>query len=62
MNCKVLISPLLICSIALGHIALVLAAVSGASIARIAFGSAMNNNNMIPRICIDRHGNEYPCP
>ncbi|MEG4322115.1 MULTISPECIES: hypothetical protein [unclassified Microcoleus] len=60
MNCKVLISPLLICSIAIGNITLVLAAVSGASIARIALGSAMNN--MIPEICTDRDGNEYPCP
>ncbi|WP_341734439.1 hypothetical protein [Microcoleus sp. EPA2] len=60
MNCKVLISPLLICSMAIGNISLVIAAVSGASIARIAFGSA--TNHMIPRICIDRYGNEYPCP
>ncbi|MEG4445860.1 hypothetical protein QUB47_28400 [Microcoleus sp. AT9_B5] len=60
MNSKVLISPLLIGSIALGNITLVLAAVSGASIDRIALGSA--TNNMIARICIDRHGNEYPCP
>ncbi|MEG4428293.1 hypothetical protein QUB53_10050 [Microcoleus sp. AT8-B4] len=60
MNCKVLISPLLIGSIALGNIILLVVAVSGASIAPIAFGSA--TNNMIPRICIDRHGNEYPCP
>lgn len=60
MNCKVLISPLLIGSIAIGNIALVLAAVSGASIAPIAIGSA--TNHMIPRICIDRHGNEYACP
>ncbi|HAT12608.1 MAG TPA: hypothetical protein DCS91_02470 [Microcoleaceae bacterium UBA11344] len=60
MNSKVLISPLLIGSIAIGNITLVLGAVSGASIARIALQSA--TNNMIPEICIDRHGNEYPCP
>ncbi len=60
MNCKVLISPLLICSIAIGNVTLVLAAVSGASIARIALESA--TNQIIPRICIDRDGNEYPCP
>ncbi|MEG4985374.1 hypothetical protein QUB08_06300 [Microcoleus sp. BR0-C5] len=60
MNCKVLISPLLIGSIALGNITLVLAAVSGASIARIAIGSSMNN--MISEICTDPDGNEYPCP
>ncbi|MDQ2096847.1 MAG: hypothetical protein QQW96_04280 [Tychonema bourrellyi B0820] len=60
MNCKVLISPLLICSIAIGNVTLVLAAVSGASIARIAFGST--TNQIIPRICIDQDGNEYPCP
>ncbi|MEG4915306.1 hypothetical protein [Microcoleus sp. B7-D4] len=60
MNCKVLISPLLIGSIAIGVLTLIPAAVSGASIARLALQSA--TNNMIPRICIDRHGNEYPCP
>jgi|GEM_PF-3283195 len=60
MNCKVLISPLLIGPIALGNITLVVAALSGASIPPIAFGSA--TNYMIPRICIDRNGNEYPCP
>ncbi|XZN89370.1 MAG: hypothetical protein ACM65M_17075 [Microcoleus sp.] len=60
MNCKVLISPLLICSIAFANISLVLAAVSGASIARIAFGSA--TNHMIPQICIDEYGNLYKCP
>jgi hypothetical protein len=60
MNSKVLISPLLIGSIALGNVTLVLAAVSGAAIARTELKSA--TNNMIPRICIDRHGNEYPCP
>ncbi|WP_377476218.1 MAG: hypothetical protein P2A85_25990 [Microcoleus anatoxicus] len=60
MNCKVLISPLLICSIAFANISLVLAAVSGASIARIALESA--TNHMIPEICIDRDGNLYKCP
>ncbi|MEG4507732.1 hypothetical protein QUA81_33765 [Microcoleus sp. F6_B4] len=60
MNCKVLISPLLIGSIALGNMSLVLTAVSGASIDPIALQSA--TNNMIPRICKDRDGNEYPCP
>lgn len=58
MNSKILISPLLIGSIALGNL-LVLAAVSGASIAPTALQSA---NNMIQRICIDKNGNEYPCP
>lgn len=60
MNCKVLISPLLIGSIFIGNITFLLAAVSGASIARIALGSA--TNNMIPEICTDPDGNEYPCP
>jgi hypothetical protein len=59
MNSKILISPLLIGSIALGNLTLVLAAVSGASIAPTALQSA---NNMIQRICIDKNGNEYPCP
>ncbi|MFB8796155.1 MAG: hypothetical protein U7126_18485 [Microcoleus sp.] len=59
MNCKVLISPLLIGSIAIGVLTLIPAAVSGTSITRIAFGSA---TKIIPRICIDRDGNEYPCP
>ena len=60
MNCKVLISPLLIGSIAIGVLTLIPAAVSGTSITRTAFGSATNNT--VPRICIDRDGNEYPCP
>ncbi|MGB7713108.1 MAG: hypothetical protein WBL95_26830 [Microcoleus sp.] len=60
MNCKVLISPLLIGSIAIGVLTLIPAAVSGTSITRIAFRSATNNT--VPRICIDRDGNEYPCP
>jgi len=60
MNSKVLISPLLIGSIAIGNITLVLAAVSGASIPLIALQSA--TNNMIPEICIDQYGNLYKCP
>ena len=60
MNSKILISPLLVCSIAIGNLTLVLAAVSGASIARTALQSA--TSNMITRICVDRDGNEYPCP
>ncbi|MEG4805319.1 hypothetical protein QUB63_32110 [Microcoleus sp. ARI1-B5] len=59
MNSKVLISPLLISSIAIGNLTLVLAAVSAVSIAPAAIQSA---NHMVPRICIDRHGNEYVCP
>lgn len=60
MNSKILISPILIGSIAIGNLTLVLTGVSGASIAPTVLQSA--TNNMITRICVDRHGNEYPCP
>ena len=60
MNSKILISPLLIGSIAIGNLTLALTGVSGASIAPTALESA--TNNIITRICVDRHGNQYFCP